>query len=143
MMLAIGAFIWNSIDLLLIPWSKEGQSSYPYRYSSLVFLKYTILLICYILFITFSIILKRVYPRNKSQHVVLDPVELGMIIIAKSQRLNTSFIYLFIYFIYVEIFDTVIAEESSDDNTDTEFFGESSSKPGLARKINVNFFHFH
>eukprot|EP01084_Bolivina_argentea_P195810 335814_1 len=113
MILAIGAFIWNSVDLLLIPWSKEGQSSYPYRYSSLVFLKYTILLILYILFITFSYILKRLYPRNTSHHVVLDPVEL-------------------------EIFDTVgvLADESSDDNTDTLFFGESSSKPNLARKIN-------
>mmetsp|Transcript_64813 Transcript_64813/g.103126 ORF Transcript_64813/g.103126 Transcript_64813/m.103126 type:complete len:416 (+) Transcript_64813:42-1289(+) len=111
MILAIGAFIWNSIDLLLIPWSKEGQSSYPYRYSSLVFLKYSILLAFYLLFITFSIILKRLYPKNKSQHVVLDPVEL-------------------------EIFDTVMADESSDDNEDTGFFGEASTKRSLARKVN-------
>jgi len=111
MVLAIGAFIWNSIDLLLIPWSKEGQSSYPYRYSSLVFLKYTILLILYLIFMAFSMILKRFYPKHKSQHVVLDPVEL-------------------------EIFSaTAMTRESSDDNSDTEFFGESSSKPNLARKI--------
>merc|ERR1740123_304147 len=52
----------------------------------------------------------RLYPRHSSKHVVLDPVEL-------------------------EIFHNVTAYESSDDNTETAFFGESS-KPNLARKIN-------
>lgn len=45
---------------------------------------------------------------------------------------------------WTEIFDTVgVMAESSDENSDTEFYGESTSKPNLARKINVKFISFH
>ena len=51
---------------------------------------------------------------------------------------NTHHIYNKIK--YPVIFDTVIAEESSGGDSDTEFFGESSSsKKHVAKHINVKF----
>lgn len=45
---------------------------------------------------------------------------------------------------YTEIFDTVFAEESSGGDTDTEFFGESSTnRKHVASQINVNYIYIY
>ena len=98
----------NSVDMLLIPWSKEGQNEYPYRYSSVVCVKYFILLLIYSTYIIITFIYDILYPKYISHQKVIDPLELKIFDMDTLAKNNTG------------------SDSDGENNEDNSFLGGSN-----------------